>query len=182
MRRCRSAKAKGGRVLAGITRPEMASVVREAGADAVIDLSVADLREGLRAQVAAATDGKMADVVVDPLGGDPFDAALRALAWCGRLVVIGFAAGRIPVLKANYLLVKNIEVSGLQISDYRKRRPERVAECFDDLFGLFEAGKIRPLDALELPLSCAAEALTLLQGRATGARRIVLLPQGEHHR
>ena len=68
------------------------------------------------------------------LGGDIFDAAIRALAWRGRLVVIGFAAGRISTLKTNYLLVKNIEVSGMQISDYRKRRPADMAACFKEIF------------------------------------------------
>ena len=118
------ANAMGARVLAGASRPSKADQLRAAGAAAVIDLSVSDLRENLRAQIHAVTDGRGADIVIDPLGGDYFDAALRALAWRGRLVVIGFAAGRIPTLKVNYLLLKNIEVSGLQVSDYRKRNPQ----------------------------------------------------------
>ena len=80
------------------------------------------MHESLRAQVFALTDKKGVDIIVDMLGGDMFDAAVRALAWCGRLIVIGFASGRIPSLKMNYVLVKNIEVSGMQISDYRKAR------------------------------------------------------------
>ena len=72
----------------------------------------------------ALTDKRGADIILDMLGGDIFDAAVRALAWSGRLIVIGFASGRIPSLKMNYVLVKNIEVSGMQISDYRKRRPK----------------------------------------------------------
>src|SRR5215472_6241193 len=121
------ARALGGRVLAGVSRPERSAAVRAAGAEAVIDLSSENLRETLREQVSAATEGRGADVILDPLGGDVFAAALRALAWCGRLVVIGFAAGQIPTVKANYLLLKNIEVSGLQVSDYRKRRPAQMA-------------------------------------------------------
>ena len=81
-------------------------------------------------QVFALTDKKGVDIIVDMLGGDIFDAAVRALAWCGRLIVIGFASGRIPSLKMNYVLVKNIEVSGMQISDYRKRRPADMQACF----------------------------------------------------
>ena len=88
--------------------------------------------------------GKGVDIVLDPLGGDVFDAALRALAWCGRAVVTGFAAGRIPEIKANYLLVKNIAVSGLQWSDYRERMPERVNEVQQKLFGLYLEGAVRP--------------------------------------
>jgi NADPH2:quinone reductase len=117
------AKAMGARVLGAIANMDKAQMVRDAGADGIIDLSAPDLHENLRAQVYAQNDGKGADIVLDMLGGDFFDAAVRALAWCGRLVVIGFAAGRIPSLKMNYVLVKNIEVSGLQVSDYRKRRP-----------------------------------------------------------
>ncbi len=89
-------KALGGVALAGVTTPSKAAAALEAGADHVIDLSVANLRDGLREQVHAVTGGKGADICIDVLGGDPFDAAMRALAWCGRMVVVGFAAGRIP--------------------------------------------------------------------------------------
>ena len=170
------AKAMGARVLAGVSRPDRAAIVTEAGADAVVDLSVSDLRDSLRDQVKAANGGALADIVIDPVGGDAFDAALRALAWCGRLVVIGFAAGRIPTVKANYLLVKNIEVSGLQISDYRKRRPERVAECFRELFDFYLSGQIRPPATIDLPLERAAEGLAAVRDRTAGGRRVILLP------
>ena len=135
------------------------------------------INESLREQVFAVTGGKGADIVLDMLGGDFFDAALRALAWRGRLVVIGFAAGRIPSVKANYLLVKNIEVSGLQISDYRKRKPEMVAACYREVFGFFEAGKIRAPRVTSLPLAEARTALRLVEQRKASGR-IVLLPRG----
>src|SRR5262249_24105673 len=101
------ARAMGARGLAGISRPERGGAAGAAGADAVIDLSAADLRDSLREQVHQATEGRGADVVLDPLGGSVFEAALRALAWRGRLVVIGFAAGVIPSIKTNYVLLKN---------------------------------------------------------------------------
>jgi NADPH2:quinone reductase len=170
------AKAMGAKVLAGIASPEKFDLAREAGADAVIDLSQPDLRESLRAQVHDVTGGKGADIVLDPLGGDIFDAALRALAWCGRLVVIGFAAGRIPSIKANYLLVKNIEVSGLQVSDYRKRSPDQVAACFAEIFSLYAAGKLKPAPAETYPLARFAEALQAIQTRKARGR-VVLLPR-----
>ena len=135
------ARAMGARVLAGISRPERAAAVRAAGADAVIDLSRADLRDSLREQVYAVTDGRGADIILDPLGGEVFEAAMRALAWRGRLVVIGFAAGGIPTIRTNYLLLKNIEISGLQISDYRKRRPAQMAACFAEIFAFYDAGQ-----------------------------------------
>ena len=111
------AHAMGARVLAGILRPEREGSVLAAGADAAIDLSAADLRNSLRAQVYTVTEGRGVDIILDPLGGSIFEAAVRALAWRGRLVVIGFAAGAIPIIRTNYLLLKNIEISGLQISD-----------------------------------------------------------------
>ena len=89
----------------------------------------------------ALTGKKGVDIIVDMLGGDIFDAAVRALAWCGRLIVIGFASGRIPSLKMNYVLVKNIEVSGMQISDYRKRRPADMQAAFADIYAHARGGK-----------------------------------------
>ena len=169
------AKALGAIVLAGVSRPERAAIAREAGADGIIDLGRADLRESLREDVRAATGGRMADIVLDPVGGDVFDAALRALAWRGRLVVIGFAAGRIPAVKANYLLVKNIAIAGLQWSDYRERWPERVAEAQRELFALCEAGKLAPHIMARLPLAQAGAALVrLAKGEVLG--KLVLLP------
>ncbi len=83
-----------------------------------------------------------------------------------------------PSVKANYLLLKNIEISGLQISDYRKRRPDRVAECFRELFAFYEAGRIRPPATIALPLDRAAEGLAMVRDRTTEGRRVILLPQG----
>ena len=154
----------------------MASV-RAAGADAVIDLSAADLRDSLRSQVYAATEGRGADIILDPLGGPIFEAAMRALAWRGRLVVIGFAAGPIPTIRTNYLLLKNVEISGLQISDYRKRRPALVAACFAEIFSLYEEGRIRPAKAIAFPLGRAGEALAALRDRRIAGRAVLQLYQ-----
>ncbi|ARP92985.1 NADPH:quinone oxidoreductase family protein [Bordetella genomosp. 13] len=162
-------KALGGVALAGVNTPRQAQAAREMGADHVIDLAAENLRDSLRAQVHDVTDGHGADVILDPLGDEVFAASLRALAWCGRLVVIGFAAGDIPTLKVNYLLLKNIAVSGLQWSDYRDRQPERVAEVQRHLMRLHEEGRIRPRLAAVLPLEQVGIALeALAQGRATG--------------
>jgi len=131
-------------------------------------------RESVRA-VLRAEFPKGVDVAYESVGGEMFDAALASLAPRGRLVVIGFAAGRIPQIKVNYLLVKNIEVSGLQVSDYRKRRPEQVAECYRDVFSLFEAGRLTIPEPTELPLSEFREGLRLVDERAA-AGRILLIP------
>ena len=78
-------------------------------------------------------------------------SAIRALAWRGRLVIVGFAAGRIPTIKANHLLLKNIEASGVQVSDYRKRKPGFMAECIRDVFTPYNIGKLRPAPAIAYP-------------------------------
>jgi NADPH:quinone reductase len=162
-------KALGGTALAGTRRPADADAIRAAGADAIIDLGASHLRDALRAQVHAATGGQGADVVLDPVGGDVFEASLRALAWRGRIVVIGFAAGRIPEIRANYLLVKNISASGLQWSDYRERDPAWVRRVQDQLFELHQAGKLRPQVRHMLPMAEFAAALELVaSGRARG--------------
>ena len=170
------AKTFGARTLAGIANPEKADLVRDAGADHLIDLSQHDLREGLREQVYQSTERRGADVILDMLGGDVFDAAIRALAWSGRLVVIGFAAGRIATLKTNYLLLKNIAVSGVQVSDYRRRAPQQTAACWAELFSLCRQGRIKPLPKTVLPMEAAGKALrAVFERRARG--RIVLAPQ-----
>lgn len=170
------AHAMGARVLAGISRPERAAAALVAGADAVIDLSREDLRNSLREQVYAVTRGEGADIIIDPLGGVVFEAAIRALAWGGRLVVVGFAAGGgIPTLKTNYLMLKNIEISGLQISDYRKRRPALLAAYFDEVFALYDAGKIKPAAATVFRLEQAGEALAALRDRRIDGRAVLRL-------
>ncbi len=159
-------------VLAGVSSPERYS---QASADAIVDLSGDNLRDSIREQVFAATDGHGADVIIDMLGGDAFDGAIRALAWRGRLVVVGFAAGRIPEIRANYLLVKNIEVSGLQVSDYRRRWPSLIDDAYRESFALCAAGKIEPPAVRLLPLDQWAQAWELISTRAT-RDRIVLVP------
>ncbi len=167
------AKALGAKVLAGVASASKAGMVREAGADAIVDLAREDIHDSLRGQVHAATGGRGADIVIDPLGDAIFDAAIRALSWCGRLVVVGFAAGRIPTIRANYLLVRNIDVSGLQIGDYRKRRPDLTARCFEEIYALYEASRIAPLPTTVLPLERFADALAAIRDR-TARGRIVL--------
>jgi len=162
-------KGMGGIALAAVGGPEQAQIARANGADHIIDLSADSLRDSLREQVYACTDGHGADIVLDTLGDEVFDAALRAVAWCGRVVVIGFAAGRIPTIKANYLLVKNISVSGLQWSDYRDRQPHKVRDAQQRLFELHVQGAIRPNITRVYPLEDVGTPLTILaSGKGRG--------------
>ena len=171
--------ALGGRGLAGIGTAGKAKLVLDNGADAVIDLAQPDPRNSIRQQIYAANDGKGADIVLDTVGGDIFDGALRSLAWCGRIVVIGFAGGRVPEIKANYLLVKNISASGLQWSDYRERTPAHVAEVQAKLMDLYEEGLIRPHVMQTFPLEAFAEALAVVEAGKAAGKLVLTMADGQ---
>jgi len=127
-----------------------------------------NLHDGLRDAVRkVAVDG--ADVVIDPVGGGLSAAALRAMAWSGRLVVIGFASGNIPSFPANYLLVKNITVSRLQWTDYRARQIDRVHAAQQTIFKLWAEGRLSQRISRTLPLEQFVDALAELKaGKARG--------------
>jgi NADPH2:quinone reductase len=169
------AKALGATVLAGVTSKEKGELCRRHGADHVIDLTAPDLRESVRAQVFAAVGKRGVDIVIDNVGADAFDGALRALAWRGRLVVVGFTGGRIPDVKAGYLLVKNIAVIGLQWSDYRDRDPQSVAAAQRQIFGLYLENKLRPEITATYPLARFADALNRFRDRAVQGK-LLLIP------
>lgn len=172
------AKALGATVLAGVRHEEHAALARANGADHIVDLGVANLKDAVRNQVRELTGGHGADIVIDAVGGDVCDACVRALAWCGRLVIVGFAAGRIPEFKANYLLVKNISAIGLQWSDYRERDPQRVRRVQQELFQLAAGGRIKPHVMRSYPFAAYAEALhQVRQGKVQG--KVVLIPEAQ---
>jgi NADPH2:quinone reductase len=169
------AKALGARVFAAVRKPDQAELVRAAGADAVINVGGSNLRDELRDQVHALTTGAGVDIVLDPVGGEFFSAALRALAWCGRLVVVGFAAGDIPSVKANYLLVKNIAVSGLQWSDYRDRMPDRMAEAQSRIFGFWRDGALRPFATRTFVFGELPDALEQISKGGIRGKAVILI-------
>ena len=164
------ARALGASRVIAATRGETnADFLKEIGADAIVDVSGADMHAALKDGVMSATDGHGADVVIDPVGGAVSAAAIRAMAWCGRLVVVGFASGDIPQFKANYLLLKNISVSGVQWTDYRARQPDRVHAAQAQMFDLWTQGKLSPRITKVLSLENYAVALKALkEGRARG--------------
>ncbi|MCG5239935.1 NADPH:quinone oxidoreductase family protein [Azospirillum doebereinerae] len=163
------AKGLGATVIAGVIGEDQAAIARENGADHTVDLTMPDLRNALRDRIKELTGGHGVDVALDPVGGEAFTAALRAMAWRGRMVVIGFVSGTIPEVKVNYLLVKNIHVSGLQWSDYRDRTPDWVRRVQTELFDLYESGAIRPKVMESLPFEDYARALQMVRdGKVTG--------------
>jgi NADPH:quinone reductase len=159
------AKAKGARVFAGVTSQDKGQVALASGADEVIDLSAPDLRENLRQQIFALTEGRGVDAVFDPVGGDVFDAALRALAYAGRMVIIGFASGRIPEIKGHYVLLKNISIIGAPLDIHFKMEPAVMDAAVADLFRMYEKGEIKPEIMATFPLEQIQEAMDLILGR-----------------
>jgi len=172
------ARAMGAsRVLAGLVSPErLDSTLLAELVDGTVDLGRTDLRNSIRDEVFELTDGNGVDVVVDSVGGDAFDGGVRSLAWRGRYVVVGFASGRIATLESNYVLLKNIDVSGLQISDYRKRMPELVAHAFEEVFDLVDHGRIMVPPHRTMPLDDWASAMEEIKARRAD-RRLVLEPR-----
>jgi NADPH2:quinone reductase len=171
-------KALGATVIATARGANKLEVARAHGADHTIDTGGDSASEDLRARVKALTQGRGVDVVFDPVGGAMFDASLRCVAWGARLLVIGFAAGAVPQIPANILLVKNISAIGLYWGGYRQHAPDLLRAQFADLFAWFEAGKLKPHVSHSFPLDRAVEALELLASRqSTG--KVVLTMGGD---
>jgi NADPH:quinone reductase-like Zn-dependent oxidoreductase len=149
------AKALGARVIAVGRTEDKRNFALEQGADHTIEFDP----EGFKERVMELTDGHGADVILESVGGEMFRACMRAIAWEGRLVIIGFAAGEIPTVKAGHVLVKNMDLIGVQSSDYREREPESFREAQEELLGLLTHGKIGVQVTATYPLEAAAEAL-----------------------
>ena len=165
-------KAIGAVVIATARGEEKLAVARDHGADHAVDSEDPDLKGRLR----ELTDGRGADVVYDPVGGAVFDASLRAIAWEGRIVIIGFASGQVPQIPANLLLVKNASVVGFYWGSYRKHDPERLRDSFRELFAWHREGRIRPLVSRTLPLPQTADAIRLLAERRAIGKIVVTMP------
>ena len=116
-------------------------------------------------QVKAVTDGRGADVICDPVGGDVFEKSLRCINWEGRLLVVGFTSGTIPSARANLILLKGCSVVGVFWGAYANKDPAGNRANFQQLFRWLEEGRLRPLIARTLPLAEAAAALTMLERR-----------------
>lgn len=172
-------KALGARVIAAAGSDDKLAVCAAHGADALVNYRSADLRE----RVLALTDGRGCDVIYDPVGGDAFDASLRCIAPEGRLLVIGFAEGRIPQAPANLLLLKNASAVGLYLGWYaawgKSRAPLpvrlRFRSAMQDLLALYDQGLIRPRMAGALPLDRFADALDRVAARDV-VGKLALLP------
>ena len=169
-------KAMGARVVAGVSSPEKAEFARALGADETLIYPQGaldrDAQKGLSAEIKRLCGGDGADVVYDAVGGDYAEAAIRALAWEGRFLVVGFPAG-IPKIPLNLTLLKSCEIVGVFWGAFTMRDPARNAAHVAELFRWYAEGRIRPRVTARFPLERAAEALKLIEDRkATG--KIVL--------
>lgn len=162
-------KLLGATVIAAASTPEKLAVAQQYGADHLINYSTENLRE----QVRELTGGRGADVIYDPVGGDLFDQAIRAINWEGRLLVIGFAAGRIPELPVNLTLVKNCSVVGVFWGAYARNNPTVLAGSLRTLLGWFVEGKLKPHISATYPLERAADALYFLMNRQSTGKVVI---------
>jgi NADPH2:quinone reductase len=164
-------KAAGARVIGVVGGAEKARLAERLGADVVVDRH----EEDFVSVVKEVTGGRGADVVYDPVGGEAFRKSTKCIAFEGRIVVVGFASGDIPLAALNHALVKNYDILGLHWSLYEERDPEAVVDCQAELNRLATAGLIRPLVSERLPLADVPDALRRLgAGSTTG--RVVLRP------
>jgi NADPH2:quinone reductase len=161
--------AFGARVIAAASSPEKLAAARSRGAAHTIDYS----HENLVEKVKEITGGNGADVVYDPVGGDVFDAALKTLAWHGRLLVVGFAAGRIPDVPANRVLLKESSVVGVFWGAFAARDPAANRANFEALFALFAEGKLDPPILSRYPLERAKDAIVDLMERRIIGKAVV---------
>ena len=154
-------KVLGARVIACASTDDKLAICREHGADDTINYATEDLRERIK----AITGGKGADVVYDPVGGTYTELALRSIAWRGRLLVVGFAAGDIPKIPLNLTLLKGCAIVGVFWGEFTRREPQRFLAAMDKLGRWFAEGKLKPHVSATFPLERAADALAMMAGR-----------------
>jgi len=165
-------KLFGMRVIAAASSADKLAAARDRGADETIDYSTEDLRERIK----ALTGASGVDVVYDPVGGAMTEVALRCVGWRGRYLVVGFAAGDIPKIAINLLLLKGSSLVGVFGGEFVRREAQANARNMSELFSWLRERRIRPLISRRYPLAQAAQALEALLGRAA-IGKLVILPQ-----
>jgi len=166
-------KALGARVLAQVRGGDNGGIALQAGADAVIDTRTEDLRD----RVKELCDSRAADAIYDPVGGDLADQALRCVNWGGRLLIVGFAAGRIQQIPANLLLVKSVSATGVYWNSHFDHDAAGMRRVFAALAAWQVEGKLNPLVRAELPVRDYGQAFDLLLDRKTPGKIVITFDQ-----
>ncbi len=162
-------KAMGAKVIATASTDEKCNVAKEHGADEIINYSNGEFKETVKSM----TNGKGADVIYDPVGGDVFDQSLRCIAWEGRLLVIGFTSGRIPSAPANLALLKSCDIVGVFWGAFVERFPQINLQNFKKLYEWIEAGYIKPKISMKVPLENTLDALQAIANRKIIGKAII---------
>jgi NADPH2:quinone reductase len=169
-------KVLGAQVIATAGGPEKCAIARAHGAERTIDYKSEDVRDRVKALAAELSGGAKSgvDVVYDPVGGEMFDASLRAVSWNARILVVGFAGGGVPQIPANILLVKNVAALGFYFGSWRQRRPDIVARGFAALNQMYAAGRLKPLVSQCFDLGDFRAGLQLISDRRSSGKVVLL--------
>ncbi|GAA6193512.1 NADPH:quinone oxidoreductase family protein [Phaeobacter sp. NW0010-22] len=171
-------KAAGAKVIAAVSSEEKAQFCRDLGADETLiyprDMSDRAAQKDFSAQIKTLSGGEGVNVVYDAVGGDYAEPAVRALAWKGRYLVVGFPAG-IPKIPLNLTLLKGCQIVGVFWGAHTVREPQSHAENMGDLFRLYAEGKVRPQISARFPLAQASDALQLLEDRKALGKVVVTM-------
>lgn len=163
-------KAMGARVIAAASSAEKLKVCQEHGADEIINYDSEDLKQRIK----ELTHGNGVDVVIDPVGGNYSEQALRGMAWEGRYLVIGFTAGYIPRIPLNLTLLKGCAILGVFYGSFTARDPRRNMEHLKELMSWYAEGKLHPLISATYPLDRAADALNALMNREVKGKAVLI--------
>ncbi|MCY4213161.1 MAG: NADPH:quinone oxidoreductase family protein [Gammaproteobacteria bacterium] len=169
-------KRLGAKVIATGGRDDKLAMVKARGADHVLNYTLEDGRlGGFREAVKALTDGRGADVIYDPVGGDVFDESMRCINWDGRILTIGFTSGRWPQAPVNLILIKQIAVIGVRAGEYGRRNPEMGRANTEAIHRMACNGEIDPYVCRGFPLQQAADAMRLLENRDVVGKTVVTM-------
>jgi len=164
------AKACGARVIAAASSAEKCALCQSIGADATINYTSENLREAVK----TLTAGKGPDVIYDPVGGDFSEPAFRSIAWRGRYLVVGFAAGPIPALPFNLALLKGASIVGVFWGDFAKREPQANAAMMKELAQWYGQGKIKPVIDSTLPMAELKAAFAHMGSRGVKGKLVLV--------
>jgi NADPH2:quinone reductase len=164
------AKACGARVIAAASSDEKCELCKSIGADATINYKIENLRDAIK----ALTDGKGPDVIYDPVGGEYAEPAFRSIAWRGRYLVVGFAAGPIPALPFNLALLKGASIVGVFWGDFAKREPKANASMMMELAQWYAQGKVKPVIDSTMPMADLKAAFAHMGSRGVKGKLVMV--------